>query len=578
MTVHRPLFLALALAALALVLLGCPTRPRCSAASCNGCCSEQGQCLVGTGQGACGRSGAACKACGVNEACVATTGTCVGAMTGGGGAGTGGGTGGSGGGSGGMGVGGGGSTGGGMAGGAAGGFVNPADVEGSCTQTWYTEIDGGARPCEFGMSVPQAIVFEDAGVLTISATVRPDGTFTLPNVPQGLYYLRVGTSWFGTTERRLSLDFESLGRVDTALAAANTRLQLSVTNLSPWDEVGHFASLYSPNAGASLEAFDQATGIAPFDGDTNFTFTVPYDLYSQQLFTPLIDATKGDVSYFTQMGYDQVSGEYRTLAGGSSSTLAVVSGQMNTTSVALSSPPASTTPLSIDQPSFTMHSSDFTPGTPTLGVEFSTGPRAVHERTSDGFAFVWGFYPQMVTAPPNPVSYPNPFPATWGTTVLVQSGNVVSRTLPGSFEPRRLLSGVSVLLPIQALASPVAATLSPPTNARINGMAFGTDLTGATRTPTVTFGAPQLGQPNRYQLRIEQLTVSSSRTTGRTVANFSLPPTETSFTVPPNVLLTGSTYVFALSAIRNPGNPQRDIYDSRLPFTNATIISGVIRP
>ena len=498
-------------------------------------------------------------------------------MTGGGGAGTGGGTSGVGGGSGGTGAGGG-ATGGGMAGGAAGGFVNPADVEGSCTQRWYTETDGGSRPCEFGMSVPQAIVFEDAGVTTISATLRPDGTFTLPNVPQGLYFLRVGTNWFGTTERRVSLDFESLGRVDTSLAAANTRLQLSVTNLSPWDRLGHFASLYSPNAGAALEAFDQATGVAPFDGDTNFTFTIPYDSYSQQFFTPLIEATKGDVSYFTQMAFDQGSGEYRTLGGGSTSSLSVVSGQMNVASLALSSPPASTTPLSIDQASFSMHASDFTPGTQTLGIEFSAGPRAVHERTSDGLAFVWGFYPQTVTAPPNPVSYPNPFPSTWGTTVLVQFGNVVSRTLPGALQARRLLSGVSVVLPIQALASPVVATLSPPTNVRINGMPFASDLSGATRTPTVSFGPPQLGQPNRYQVRIEQLSVSNSRTTGRTVATFSLPATETSLTLPPNLLVTGSTYVFAVTATRNPSTPQRDPFDARLPFTSATVVSGLIRP
>jgi hypothetical protein len=572
----RPVFFTLALSAAALTLLGCPTRPRCSASSCNGCCSDQGQCLPGTGQNACGSGGTACKACGLGETCVATTGTCVGG-TAGGSATTGGGSAGAGGG---LAVGGGagGGAAGGRAGGAAGGTTNPNDVEGSCTQSWYTETDAGTRPCEFGMSVPQAVVIEDAGVSTISSTVRPDGTFTLANVPQGLYFLRVGTSWFGTSERRLSLDFETLGRVDAALAAANTRLQLSVTNLAPWDELDHFASLYSAGAGASLEAFDQATGISPFDGDTNFTFSVPYDLYSQQLFTPLIDATKGDVSYLTQMSYDRVSGEYRTLASGSSSTLAVVSGQMNTASIALSSPPAATTPLTLDQASFSMYAADFTTGTPTLGIEFTAGPRAVHERAGDGLAFVWGFYPQMVTAPPNPVSYPNPFPATWGTTVLVQSGNLVSRTLPGAFEPRRLVSGISVILPIQALSSPIAATLSPPTTPRINGMAFGSDLSGATRTPTVTFGAPQLGQPNRYQLRVEQLSVSSSRTTGRTVATFTLPPTETSFTLPPGVLATGQVYLFALTATRNPGNPLRDVYDNRLPITNATVISGLVRP
>jgi hypothetical protein len=467
---------------------------------------------------------------------------------------------------------------GGRAGGSAGGTVNPDDVEGTCVQSWYTEFDAGTRPCQFGTSTPTAVVVLDAGVLTIPATVRPDSSFTLANVPQGLYFLRVGTTWFGTTERRLSLDFETLGRADGALASMTTSLQLSVSNLAPWDEQFHFISLYSPGAGATLEAFDQTTPMAPFTGQTNFTFNVPYGLYSQQLFTPMIDATKGDVSFVTQMGLDQASGEYRTLAAGTSNTLSVVSGQTSTASVMLSSPPLSTTPLTVDQTSFTMYASDFTPGTPTLGIEFNAGPRAVHERTSDGLAFVWGFYPPMPATPPNPVSYPNPFPATWGTTVVVQSGNLVSRTLPGSFQPRRYVSGISVFLPIQALASPIAATLSPPTAARINGMDFGSDLTAATRTPTVTFGAPQLGQPQRYQLRVEQLTVSMSATRGQAIATFSLPPSETSFTLPPNLLVTGQTYVFVLSASRGVGNPLRDVYENRLPLTNATLVSGLVRP
>ena len=50
---------------------GQPTGPAksCSAASCEGCCSESGDCLAGTAVFECGTGGSACVACSANEVC-----------------------------------------------------------------------------------------------------------------------------------------------------------------------------------------------------------------------------------------------------------------------------------------------------------------------------------------------------------------------------------------------------------------------------------------------------------------------------------------------------------------------------
>ncbi len=577
--IHSVLFV-LAIGSASLAMTACKPVKSCSASNCNGCCSEMGQCLAGNGNTACGRGGSLCKACGLNEMCLATTGSCIGGMgagAGGGVSGTGGGTSSTGGGTSGT---GGGMTGGGS-GGSGGGAINPDDVEGTCTQSWSSDLDGGARPCPFGASPPTAMVIsEDGGVLTISSAVRGDGSFTLANVPMGPYFVKVGSTWLKTAERRISLSFESLGRVDGAMAGASTTLTVNATGMTAWDRQNHFMSLYSSNAGISMEAFSLSTASMPSGGETSYNFAIPWELYSTQLGTPMLDSTKGDSAIVTQMGADQ-TGEYRILGAATAASVAMVSGQANTTTAALTIPPSSNTPLDVNLASFSAAATDFTMGTEaSLAVEFNTGPKALHERGADGLAFVWGWYPQagVPSTLPNPVSYPNPFPSTWGTTVVVQYGNGVSRLATGAFEARRYFSGVSMTMPIQALASPVTSTLSPPKDVQLNGMPFSSAQMTVTRTPTLAWAAPSVGTPTRYLLRIEQLQVSQSRTTGRVAAVFYLLPTDTTFTVPPNVLLTGQSYVFVLSSLRSPGNLTRDLYDFRFPIASGAVVSGIVRP
>ncbi len=476
----------------------------------------------------------------------------------------------------------GGSAGGATGGGSGGGAVLSADVTGHCVETWISDTDAGTRPCQYGANLPQAIITTDAGVTTIAATVNPDGTFSLPNVPQTLYFLKVGTSWFQTAERALNLDFTSRGRIDTALAGSGTSLILSVSGLQPWDETFHFTSLVSSNAGISMEAFSNATGDIPFDGDTRYTFDIPWDLYSQQLFTPMLDASKGDSALVMQMEYDPATSEYRMLGVGTASPVTMVSGSTNSASVVLSSPPASTTPLELDLPTFSMTSSDFTTGStqPGLTIELSAGPSPVHERSGDGDSLSWGFYPQpgSGTVPPNPLTFPNAFPSSWGHTATVTFATQLTRLAAGSTQPRRYASGVTMVVALQTLSTPLAAALGPPKDVQINGAPFGTTLMGATRTPTVTWNAPSLGSPTRYLLRIEQLSASQGRTIATPVASFYLAASNTSFTVPTGVMVTNQTYVLQLSAYRTPGALERDLYDFRYPLAIGTVVSGLVRP
>ncbi|MDP1824278.1 MAG: hypothetical protein Q8L48_13575 [Archangium sp.] len=109
---------------LTLLLLApaCPTKDKCSAFTCSGCCDATGACLAGNGNLACGANGAQCSLCQGAQSC--TFGVCGGAGAGGGNTGGGGGSGG----------------GGAVGGGVGGGSGNPTVTQ-FCTDAITAQAD-----------------------------------------------------------------------------------------------------------------------------------------------------------------------------------------------------------------------------------------------------------------------------------------------------------------------------------------------------------------------------------------------------------------------------------------------------
>lgn len=543
-----------------------PMRPPCSTATCSGCCTADQQCLGGTTPMACGRGGNLCRTCLVTETCLATTGSCINSLQTGGGAAFGGG-----------------SAGGGAGGAMGGGTTNPNEVVGSCTESWLSERDAGTRFCVLtNETLPTAVYFlPDGGLTNSQASVFADGTFVFTNVPMGPWLLKTGTTWYRTAERSLTLDFHSVGRVDGVLAGSGTTLTVNATNLTPWNPQTMFLSLASANAGIDLSGFSLGQMPAPAQGATAFDFSIPWSAWSQQRGTPMLDSTRGDVATITQVAFAS-TGEYRIVGAGAATPVQMVSGQQNTVTARLTAPPISMLPLDVDTAAFGAYLQDFTPGlAPTLSVSISVGPRPVHAFDRDGLVFVWGSFPIAGNPPvtlPNPIPFPNPYPGTWGATVTLQYAQTVSRQHPSATEPRGFISGISLSAAAQALASPVVPVVSPPRSVQLGGVPFSMDQTGLSRTPTLTWAPPSLGTPSRYLLHLDQLQVSTGRTTARRVATFWLLPTDTAFTLPPNLLSQGQSYVFTFAAFTTPTNLLKDFADIRLPSSTAQVVSGVLRP
>lgn len=157
---RKMLWFVAALAVGSVVGFACGTpAPKCSVASCAGCCSTDGTCQAGTTGMACGSQGNACVACSLTGSCVA--GVCMGGTGTGGGSATGGGStaGGSAGGSSAGGAAAGGSAAGGSAAGgsAAGGVAGGATAGGSTAGGSAGGGTGGGMMLMFDAGMPPSV-------------------------------------------------------------------------------------------------------------------------------------------------------------------------------------------------------------------------------------------------------------------------------------------------------------------------------------------------------------------------------------------------------------------------------------
>ncbi|HSD89645.1 MAG TPA: hypothetical protein VLB44_19070, partial [Kofleriaceae bacterium] len=84
------------------------------------------------------------------------------------------------------------------------------------------------------------------------------------------------------------------------------------------------------------------------------------------------------------------------------------------------------------------------------------------------------------------------------------------------------------------------------------------------RTPTLSWLAPTLGQPDRYRVIIHEMLVQGSTATRRPVA--SIVTTATTVRVPPDVLVPGKRYSFEIIAMTKPQLPSSASYIETMTY------------
>ncbi len=126
-------------------------------------------------------------------------------------------------------------------------FVNPA---GDMT----LPIDLSAIPIS-ALALPSFTEYSGAG--------SSDGTFSIPNLPVGSFYLVIGTRYLEMTGDTVDLSYSLVGRPDDRRATAPTELTFNVTGLAPWQSTDQL-QMFSPGSATTAYAMESnATAGAP---------------------------------------------------------------------------------------------------------------------------------------------------------------------------------------------------------------------------------------------------------------------------------------------------------------------------
>ncbi len=160
----------------------------------------------------------------------------------------------------------------------------------------------GPVPVDLSTTTIAALVPNGSGGYNVLAgTGTSSGTFSIPNVPTGLYLLQIGTDYVWTSNTVLDADYFADYRSDIVRANSSTTTTFDLANLHSWQGTD-FLELVCPN---------NLTFEGPFPatlGATTFTGNFPY-------FGNLSVAAEGDQYDIAQLITENLGGYFFTGLG-----------------------------------------------------------------------------------------------------------------------------------------------------------------------------------------------------------------------------------------------------------------------
>lgn len=429
-----------------------------------------------------------------------------------------------------------------------------------------------------------AYVRDPQGVVTtFPGSGKADGTFAIPNVPEGTTYIaRVGTRYLlDTTSRSLTLGDDRFGRPDAVLATKQVRININVGNLAPLADADEL-SIYSPTVDASRGAFLFNAQDPPLPLDTKVN-----TLYDYFALEPKPWLYNNDAVYFAQLA-GLINGNLRTfsllrslgpvlttvtdaavggsLTGNMSTVMQNQSVTLDWRRSAFSAlvsavhPKAALSALDI-------HISPSPGGFVRRGPPYNPPLLDLHTGTDIAGVVDTG---DLKTAA---LSYGNPYPSAWGQQGVAEAViGVAGQAFSGSSINARV-GYVTDLTTFRA--TPVTPPLGPPTALKLVVPAGEKDLRtsvmDAGLAPTLKWSAPALGTPDRYLVRIVRRNNADPRNLDQEVAV--IETTGTQLVIPPEVLQTKVQTYLTIRALRGSG-----ALAPGLPQAWADAVSTIITP
>ncbi len=416
---------------------------------------------------------------------------------------------------------------------------------------------------------------------TYPGTGSADGTLSVPSVPSGRIYLKLGSRYLVSTGRSFDLGSTEWGR-DGAFASLSTLVTVSATGLSPWQS-GDFLDMYSLNPGAFGYIDGSATGF-PQAGATSLS-GMSFD-YANMLNPVLLDSSRGDVFSLAQMRLQTSANgvPYRAMHKVLDTSMTQVEGQPVTVSGTFTQPVATGT-FGVDwrRSAFEAMRTQVNPSAVSTYNELwmSARPAAL----SSALASISG-PPLLVKLNPDAqrtdivtgnMTYNNPLPATWQKVALVAAGFTKSYAL-GTATPYTMSVDIRVDQEASAFAAaPVQPIIGPVQAPQVNTRGAFQNLTGVGTDASLRWSKPLVGTATNYVVNIYRLGVSNGRTTVTRVA--ALHTDLQSVYLPPDVLQAGQTYFAEIQSWYQPGSDlATSPYKRSLPRGRASVLTGMFSP
>jgi hypothetical protein len=447
--------------------------------------------------------------------------------------------------------------------GTDGGGGGPSDVNGTQPITYVETPKPKIVFPDLSSIQPVALVPTANGFTTIPGLGYSNGSFTIPKVPVGPYYLKLDTPRYQNfytvfTGRQIDMGYYEMGRDDAVASELGTTLTLSVTNMTPWtanDGLG----LVSENAGLFAANLESIGSPKPGAGATqiNLTFDmgkVPEDVpwHAPQL----VNGGEGDVAYLGHLSHVPSPVPHLVLVE-VAQLPSFTQTNLQTTSVS-----GSFATFTLDQSlSFDWKRDE------CAQLLTQANPNAVAGITNMFLGVLpgdetYGLYraaPNLLEYVPSGTgevsqtfSYGNPFPG-WVLHAGFACNFGVQFQLPSTSSPATIPGSFGVFMPGDALGATVTVepSVSPVAKPTVEGGDFFAGGTISTVTPTLAWQAPSLGQPSRYEVAVFWLSTSNGGTV-QTLAG-TIVTADTSVKIPTGLLQLNKTYAFRIEATVTTG-------------------------
>ncbi len=443
-------------------------------------------------------------------------------------------------------------------------------VRGTAIDTYVTASGNVTAPEDLSTAYIGVSFLDGSSWTTVQGVGKPDGTFSIPGVPTGNYWLAIPSGGYWTSASDIDLGQDFLGRHDAVLASNGTSLSLNILDLAAW-QTDDTLDIFNPNLN---QDFDWSDNINP--ADTSFASVWDWT-------GPLSDAAKGDAWYVTQMRTQTAGSASWRYVAKAAPAIAITQADGSSTNVPgnFGTLPQETTHMAVQGSKFAAVLSNFGQNasvhSSTIGIysqPYSVAKGVVGQ--AEDLLETRDQTPLMQDADFGDITFGNPFPASWSPFVGLSYEINVPFTASGASAsvdvPAELYLNTTQM---PTKDTPLAPAITPVLNIKLNGALFAQTRAAATLSPTLTWDPPATGVPTGYRVTVYQLSAVGSTSGYQPVLD--LFTKDHSMVIPDGVLLGGNEYFFGIRAYQIPSVDFTTApYHAAFPWAHADMLTPVV--